>query len=147
MKIYIGSDHGGFELKKVLIRWLETQKHEVEDCGAFKLDENDDYPDFAFRVARKVASKKDSKGILICRSGVGMSIAANKVKNVRAAAVWDERSARHAVIHDNVNVISLAGDWLGEDKAKNIIDVFLNSKFDAQEKRIRRVNKISNYEK
>ncbi|MEN8253150.1 MAG: RpiB/LacA/LacB family sugar-phosphate isomerase [Patescibacteria group bacterium] len=145
MKIFIAADHGGFGLKEKLVRWLREQKHDVEDCGAFKLEGGDDYPDFAFRVAEKVAKAKHSRGILICRSGAGMSIAANKVKGIRAMFAYDEKSVRHGVEHDNVNVISLSGDWLGEDRAKRIIDVFFQSRFDNQEKRKRRIRKITNY--
>jgi len=142
MQIFIGADHGGFLLKTKLFMWLRENGYLVEDCGANELNESDDYPDFAFKVAENVATDKNSRGILLCRSGAGMAIAANKVKGIRAVDAYDTKSARHSVEHNDANVISLAADWLGEDEVKRIIEVFLKARFSGAERHVRRLKKI-----
>lgn len=147
MTIYLGADHGGFELKQTLLTWLKEKKWEVVDCGANKLDEADDYPDYALAVAKEVARNQYDRGILLCRSGAGMAIAANKIKGIRAVDAYDTKSARHAVEHNNANVISLAADWLGEDEVKRIVMVFLEANFTGESRHTRRLAKIAKIEK
>ena len=145
MKIYLGADHGGFELKEKVKIWLQRLNYQVEDCGAFSLDENDDYPDFAFEVARKVAKGgANERGILFCRSGGGMVIAANRLQQIRAVDAYDQRSAKHARTDNDANVISIGADWIDFVKVKEIIQVFLETEFDQQPRHIRRIKKISN---
>ena len=153
--IYIGSDHGGFELKEQMKEWLGQWQCQFEDCGAFKLDPEDDYPQFAFAVAQKVSKKdslledclweKASKGILICRSAGGVIIAANKVKGVRAVAVYDEKMASHARLHNNANIIGISGDWTNPEEAKKIVKTFLDTQFSNEERHARRLEQIKQY--
>ncbi|MCM2325713.1 MAG: RpiB/LacA/LacB family sugar-phosphate isomerase [Candidatus Woesearchaeota archaeon] len=153
--IYLGSDHGGYELKEHIMRYLLKKKNEVEDLGNVEYQPKDDYPDFAFSVAIRVG-KEDSpkmrwenrpKGILFCRSSGGMVIAANKVKNVRAVSCSDVKSAEHARRDNDANVIALPGDWLTTKKAEKIIDAFLETEFTKAERHVRRIKRISDYEK
>lgn len=146
MKIYLGADHGGFDLKEVVKQWLIEKKYEVEDCGAYALDPNDDYPDFAFKVAERVASQADDIGILFCRSGSGMAIAANKLTNIRAVDVFDLTSAIHAKTNNNANIICLGADWMNPQETKLIIENFLNTTFLGEERHSRRLEKIHAYE-
>lgn len=125
-----------------------------EDLGAYKLDPDDDYPQFAFAVAEKVSHeddmtktwKKRTKGILACRSAAGVVIAANKIKDVRATAAFDETSARHSREHNDANVIALSGDWLDEEKAKKVLKVWLDTEFSGLERHKRRIEQIRNKE-
>lgn len=147
MKIYIGADHGGFEMKEEIKKWLIEHSYEVEDCGNTVFDSDDDYPDFAFPVAEKVAnSNETAKGLLICRSGGGVVISANKVKGVRAVDVFDQKSVLHARSHNNANIISVGGDWVSIAEAKEIIKTFLETEFKNEERHVRRIKKISDYE-
>jgi ribose 5-phosphate isomerase B len=146
MKIYIGSDHGGFELKSKLKVWLENLGHQVEDLGADSLVQDDDYPDFALKVAQAV-SDGDSLGILICRSGGGMVIAANKVAGIRAVDIYDQKSAVHAKQDNNANVVTISADWNDEESVKKMLTSFLEAVFTAEERHLRRINKILEYEK
>ena len=115
MKIAIGADHNGFELKNnTLIPWLESQGHQVIDAGAYEHDSEDDYPDFANNVAMEISSGTADKGIIICGSGVGASIAANKVRGIRAAICHDTYSAKQGVEHDDMNVICIGSKIIGE---------------------------------
>ncbi len=143
MTIFLGADHGGYQLKQTLFFWLKQKKIEVVDCGALELDPADDYPDFALAVAKQVRRNKSNRGILLCRSGAGMAIAANKVKGIQAVDAYDLKSARHAVEYNNANIISLAADWLGEDEAKRIVEVFLEARFAGETRHVRRLNKIA----
>ncbi|MCX8008572.1 MAG: RpiB/LacA/LacB family sugar-phosphate isomerase [Patescibacteria group bacterium] len=143
--IYLGADHGGFELKERIKEWLSTWGEQYEDCGAVTFDPNDDYPKYAFAVAEKV-SWENRKGILVCRSSGGVVIAANKVQGIRAVACWDELSARHAREHNDANIIALAGDWINEDTAKKIVHVFLSTPFSNEDRHVRRINQITEYE-
>ena len=138
--IYLGSDHGGFELKEKVKLWLTEWGYEFEDLGNLKLEQDDDYPEYAFAVAKKVAEDDEvNRGILICRSAVGMVIAANKIKKARAAAVYDETMARLSREHNNANIIGLSGDRLNDDQAKKIIKIFLKTKFSGEARHRRRV--------
>lgn len=145
MKVYIGADHGGYQLKEELKGYLKELSYGVEDMGAHELDPEDDYPDFVFPVARRVASEPDSKGIVIGRSGNGEAIAANKVKGVRAAVCWNEEVAKKAREHNNANVLSLGADYITTDNAKKIAKAFLETPFSGEERHKRRIEKITSY--
>ena len=141
MKIAIGSDHAGFKLKEIVKAFLKRKKHEFRDFGA--PDENPvDYPDYAYPVAESVARGEFDRGILICGSGVGMSIAANKVRGVRAVLVHDTYTAKQSREHGDCNVLCLAGRKLTRAKAGKIVDVWLKSEFSGDERHLRRIRKI-----
>ena len=147
MKIYIGADHRGFELKKELKKFLIEKGYEVEDAGAFKYDKDDDYPDFAEAVAEKVSKDDSARGILLCGSGTGMDAAANKVRGVRATLAFSKEITRAARNDDDVNVISLPADFLKSQEAEEIAEIFLKTPFEAAERRVRRLQKIAEIEK
>jgi ribose 5-phosphate isomerase B len=144
--IYLGADHAGFALKEQIKIWLNEWGLEFTDCGNTIFDTNDDYPDFAFAVAKNIIADPESKGILACRSATGMVIAANKVKGVRAVAAFDERSARHSRTNTDANVLALPGDWFSEEKAKEILKTWLDTPFSKEERHIRRLTKIEQFE-
>ncbi|MBS3123274.1 RpiB/LacA/LacB family sugar-phosphate isomerase [Candidatus Woesearchaeota archaeon] len=144
-KIYIGADHAGFELKEKLKNYLK-KKYNIIDLGNKKLEVNDDYPVFGRRVALKVAKDKKSLGILICGSGAGVCIAANKIKSIRAAVAEHIKDAFLARKDDDVNVLCLGGRNTKFQSAKKIVDKFLETKFEAVKKRIRRLNEIKKLE-
>lgn len=152
--IYLGADHGGFELKEKLKKWLKEWGHDFDDLGNLELDPDDDYPDFALAVAKEVAQEDDSnkpwkeraKGILVCRSGGGVVIAANKVKGIRAVDVFDAKSARHSREHNDANVIALSGDWMNEETVREAVKVWLETEFSKDERHVRRIGKIIAYE-
>lgn len=141
--VYLGADHGGFDLKEHIKKWLTEWNIPFEDCGPYTLDPDDDYPDYAKKVSEKVGVSKEAKGILICRSGGGMVIAANKKKGVRAVFVFDERSVAHAREQNDANVISLASDWTKTEDAKNLVHLFLTTPFSGIERHARRVEKLN----
>jgi len=148
--IYLGADHGGYKLKEAVKEWLEEWDYQFEDCGAFQLDMEDDYPDFAFAVVEKMSleaaeAKAEAKGILVCRSAAGMVIAANKKRGIRAAAGRDVKSVRHARVDNNINVLAVAGDWTKEEEAKKMIKTFLETKFSGEERHVRRLKKIREF--
>lgn len=147
MKVYIGSDHGGFELKNYLKAWLVEQGHTVEDCGNTVLDPADDYPQYALAVAQKVVQDPESKGVLICRSGVGVSITANKVKGGRASLATSLEEVAHAREHDDLNILALSGDYMSKEEAKTYVTAFLETKFSQGERHVRRLKQISDYER
>jgi len=143
MEIVIGSDHGGFELKEKLKEWLAGEGHSVEDVGC--TGEKCDYPDFGAAVAKKVAGQTEKIGIAICGTGIGICMAANKVKGVRAAMIYDEFTAKMAREHNNANVVCLGGRTIDEGKAKEIVGVFLSAKFEGG-RHLKRVQKIADLE-
>ena len=147
MKIYIGADHRGFEMKEELKKFLAEKGYEVEDVGAFKYDKDDDYPDFAEAVAEKVSKDDSARGILLCGSGTGMDAAANKVRGVRATLAFSKEITRAARNDDDVNVISLPADFLKSEEAEEIAEIFLKTPFEAVERRVRRLQKIAEIEK
>jgi len=147
MKIFIGADHGGFALKATLMDWLSKQNYQLEDCGAFFMDPGDDYPEIAFTVAEKTVAESGTLGILLCRSGGGVAIAANKVKGARAVAASDEVSARHAKEHNDAQILVLGADFVSSvEKAKKIVEVFLSTDFTQEPRHQRRIAQIHNYE-
>lgn len=147
MKIYLGSDHAGFKVKEKLKKFFEKKNIDYEDLGAEKYEEKDDYPDYAFKVAKKVSKDKGSRGILICGSGMGMEIAANKVKGIRAVAPYDEYSAKMSRLDNDANVIGLRGRRFPFEKIKRIVSVWLKTDFSKAKRHKRRINKISSYER
>ena len=143
MKISMGSDHAGFKLKEALVAYL-AKKHQVLDMGTYS-DDSVDYPDYAFTVSKQVADREVDFGILICYTGIGMSISANKVKGIRAALVLNVESAKLTREHNNANVLCLAAKDTPLDLAKQIVDTFLNTAF-LGERHERRVDKICRFE-
>lgn len=145
MRIAIGSDHAGFALKEDLRDWLRDQNIEVVDCGTFS-PEPVDYPDIAFTLAEKVARGEVERGILVCGTGVGMCMAADKVKGIRCAVCHDTTSARYSRSHNDANVLALGARIIGKELAKDIVKVWLNTPFSGEERHVRRINKIKEYE-
>lgn len=146
MKVYIGADHRGFELKERLKPWLVTQKHDIVDCGNTKLDPLDDFPDFSFAVAEKVSGDGKARGILICGSGGGVTIAANKVVGIRCVVAGNIEDVTHNREHDDANILAIAANFTSEKEAKELIRAFLETKFSGEKKYARRIAKISDYE-
>jgi ribose 5-phosphate isomerase B len=144
--IALGADHGGFALKNELAKRLH-QKYGVIDLGAHQLDPDDDYPDFSLAVARAVASGKAQRGILICGSGVGACVAANKVPGVRACVCHDTYSAHQGVEHDDMNVLCLGANIIGIELAAELMDSFLKANFSGRESYQRRLNKVLDIER
>ena len=144
-RIYIGADHGGVELRDKVIEKLRDEGYQITDLSG-KYDPEDDYPDIGIKVGEKVA-KENVLGILICRSGAGVCIAANKVDGVRAAMAISPKQARKGVEDDNVNILCLSADHVSEEENMEIIDSFLGAIFITEERFIRRINKIKAYEK
>jgi len=143
--LYIGADHAGFYLKGELKKYLKELGHQYEDLGNKELNSQDDYPDFALKVGKKVA-ETDGKGILICSTGLGMAIAANKVAGVRAAVCWDDFTASQSREHNDTNILCLAGKALDVEIAKKITRRWLETEFSGEERHVRRLGKISDYE-
>ena len=146
MKIGICTDHGGYALKKVIHEFLIKMGYGVVDFGAFKQDDEDDYPDFVIPMARAVAAKDVHRGIAICGSGVGASIAANKIAGVRAALIQDHFSAHQGVEDDDMNLLCLGGRVTGFASAEEMIVAFLNAEFSGAERHLRRLQKIKQLE-
>jgi len=144
--IYLGADHRGYNLKEKIKQWLVDFGYEYKDCGAFEYNKDDDYPDFARAVAEKVVGDTKAKGILVCGSGIGIAIAANKFKGIRAGTGVVPEQIKDSVNDEDLNVLALSADYLDEDKAKEIIKAFLEAKFSGAERHIRRLNKIKGIE-
>ena len=142
MRIAIGADHGGYDLKNELSAQLKQAGHQVVDLGAHAYDAADDYPDFAKLVAEAVASGQAERGVLACGSGVGACIAANKLKGVRAGVCHDTYSARQGVEHDDMNVLCLGARIVGVELARELLAAFVNARFSAEERHVRRLNKV-----
>ena len=147
MKIGIAADHGGYELKQLIHKFLQSTDHEVKDFGAFELNELDDYPDMIIPLARALSNKEIEKGIAICGSGVGAAIVANKIRGVRACLITEHFSAHQGVEDDDMNLICLGGRVTGPVVAIEFVQTFLNAKFSEGEKYVRRLNKIKALEK
>ncbi len=141
MRIAIGSDHAGFKLKDQLIKYLRKKRIQVKDFGTYS-EESCDYPDIAFPVAKAVAAKKFNRGILICGSGVGVSITANRMKGVRAVNVSDVYTAKMSREHGDSNVLCLAGRRLKTPQAVRILETWLKTPFSGEERHRRRIRKI-----
>ena len=145
MKLAIGSDHGGFELKELIVNYLQEIGHEVMDCGCDSL-ESVDYPDFSEKVCFEVRSGVCEGGILICGTGIGMSIAANRYKDIRAALCHEAFTARMSREHNNANVLTLGGVLVGSNLARQIVKTWLETEFGGG-RHTRRVDKIMAIEK
>ena len=146
MKVSIGSDHAGFPLKSLIADALRGEGHAVTDVGAWSEDSSD-YPDFAASVARAVAAGQAERGVLVCGTGVGMSIAANRVHGVRAAAVSEPVSARLSREHNDANVVCLGARIVGPEVALDIVRAFLSASFSGGERHVRRIAKIAALER
>ena len=146
MKIHLGCDHAGFELKEKVVSHLKNNGHEVIDQGAKKFDALDDYPVFCFLAAQAAAKDPSSLAIVIGGSGNGEQISANKIKGVRAALAWSAETAKLAREHNNANVMGLGGRMHSESESLAIIDAFIDTVFSNEERHVRRINQISGYE-
>ncbi|HSH31464.1 MAG TPA: RpiB/LacA/LacB family sugar-phosphate isomerase [Candidatus Saccharimonadales bacterium] len=145
MKIYLGADHAGYELKNQLFEHLVHKGYEVEDVGAGTLDQADDFPRYAYDVAVKVLGgedKDDDRGILICGSGQGVAMAANRVRGIRAAVIWNEAGAKETRQDNNSNVLSLPARMIDQETAFAIVDTWLTTKFSGAERHQRRIDQI-----
>jgi ribose 5-phosphate isomerase B len=145
--IYISSDHGGYGLKSYLVSELAKKGVALTDIGPEKLDMEDDYPEFAALLAVKVTESPENKGILICRNGVGMSIAANKYRGIRAALSWNPDHVLSSRKDDNSNVLVLPADYISSEEAMKIVDTWLNTPFKGEERFVRRLAKLAALEK
>lgn len=143
MKIGIACDHGGFDLKNTILDFLKGKGYEVKDFGAHKLDTCDDYPDFVIPLAKAVSLKEVDRGIAICGSGVGASVAANKVTGIRAALIHDHFSAHQGVEDDDMNLLCLGGRVTAYAAAEEFVSAFLNAKYVGNERFKRRLDKVS----
>jgi len=146
MRIHIGSDHAGLELKSQLIEHLVGNGHDVTDHGPYEYDAVDDYPDFCIPAAEAVAKDPASLGIVLGGSGNGEQIAANKVKGIRAALAWSVETAKLAKDHNNANVVAVGGRMHELPLVKEIIDTFIAHPFSSDERHVRRIDKISAFE-
>jgi ribose 5-phosphate isomerase B len=146
LRIALGTDHAGFEFRNEVAEILAALGHDVDDVGAHVLDPQDDYPDFALRVAQAVASGQAERGVIVCGSGVGASIAANKVHGVRAAMCHDTYSAHQGVEHDDMNVLCMGARIVGIELARELLGAFLGAVFSGEERHRRRLGKIMDIE-
>ena len=141
MKIAIGCDHGAFDLKNAVVKHLQGQGHEVCDFGCYSLD-SCDYPDFAEAAAKAVASGECEKGIVLCTTGIGISIAANKVKGIRCALLSDSLSARMTREHNDTNMMAMGAGIVGKNLALEIVDTWVGTAFSGEAKHQRRIDKV-----
>lgn len=139
--IAVGCDHAGYDLKNELIRHLEDRGYEVRDLGTYSTD-SCDYPDYAKKVCEEVVAGRAEKGLLVCGTGIGMSMAANKVRGIRAAVLSDEFSARATREHNDANVLCLGARVLDKDRAVKLLDIFLDTPFSEGVNHIRRIGKL-----
>jgi len=146
MRVAVAADHGGFLLKAEIVDLLASLGHTVTDLGAAELDGNDDYPDFALAAAFAVREGDADRAIILCGSGVGASIAANKVKGVRAGVCHDTYSAHQGVEHDDMNVLCLGARVIGSEPAKEIVTAFVGAEFIGKGRYLRRLNKVLDIE-
>ena len=146
MKLAVGSDHAGFELKTTVIKYLSIHGHEVIDCGTNNTV-SCDYPDYAAAVCKEIVEGRAERGILICGTGIGMSIAANKVKGIRAACCSDTFSARFTRLHNDANVLCFGARVVGEGLALDLVDMFISTEFENSGNHPHRVAKIAKMEK
>ncbi len=142
MKIYIGAGHRGFALKESIKEWLMGMNYDVVDCGARQYDATDDYPDYAAAVARYVATDVQARGIVICGSGSGVCVAANKKKGIRAGLGFHPDQIRDATAHDHLNVLCLSADYTQPEDARLYVEEFLRTEYSREPRHIRRVSKL-----
>ncbi len=142
MRIAIGADHGGYVLKEDIVALLQQAGHQVADVGAHALDSSDDYPDFTRLVGEAIQRGEVERGIVICGSGVGACVAANKLRGIRAGLCHDTYSAHQAVEHDNINVLCLGARVVGVEVAKELVQAFVRAQFSGEERHVRRLAKV-----
>jgi ribose 5-phosphate isomerase B len=143
MRIAIGADHGGFSIKADIIALLHKAGHQVVDMGAHTLDSSDDYPDFTRLVGEAVQRGEAERGIVICGSGVGACVAANKMRGIHAGLCHDTYSAHQAVEHDDINVLCLGARVVGVEVAKELVQAFVGAQFSGEERHVRRLAKVA----
>ena len=146
MRVIIASDHAGLRLKEKVKRYLKKKRIEYEDLGTDSFT-SVDYPDYALKVAEKVVKNKNTRGILVCGTGTGMTIAANKVKGIRAVAAYDAYSAKMSRIDNDTNVLGLRGRFFPFEKIRKIITVWLDTPFSGEHRHKKRIKKIADYER
>jgi ribose 5-phosphate isomerase B len=146
MRVYLGSDHAGYELKNHLVDWLTQHGHEPVDCGPHIYDAQDDYPPFCLRAAERTAADAGALGVVIGGSGNGEAIAANKVRGVRCALAWSEETARLGREHNNANVLSVGGRMHSLDEATSFVAVFLATGYSGEKRHTRRIDMLAAYE-
>ncbi len=145
--IYLGADHGGFPAKEEIKKRLPEWGYDFIDLGNKELDQNDDYPDYGHAVATKVAENlEENRGIVFCRSGIGMDVVANKVKGVRSAQVFNKEMAKKSREHNNANVLSIATDYLELSQIEAIVKTWIETPFSGEERHVRRLKKIEEFE-
>lgn len=157
--VYLGADHRGYELKEKIKSWLSNWGYEFEDIGAREYNKDDDYPDFAATVAMAVALRTSSepqssslsksenaRGILICGSGIGVAIAANKIKGIRAGTAMKAEQVKASVNDEDLNVLAISADYISEYDARDIVKIFLETKFSGAERHVKRIDKIKKLE-
>ncbi len=146
MKVYLGTDHAGFQLKEEIKRFLAELGNEVEDCGALSLDPTDDYPDFCAEAARKVAANPGSMGFVFGKSGAGEAMVANKIDGIRATLGVNEENVKLTREHNDANVLSLASIFYDNETAKKLAKLFIETPFSGEERHQRRIDKIKQIE-
>ncbi|QQS39150.1 RpiB/LacA/LacB family sugar-phosphate isomerase [Candidatus Woesebacteria bacterium] len=146
MTIYLGTDHRGYKLKENIFQWLVDGGHLVEDYGAYELNPDDDYTLHAEKVASVVAREKEAFGILLCGSGVGMAVAANKFDNIRASVGKEVDQVKAGRCDDDLNILVIAADFTSETEAKEMIETFLQTRFDGEVRHVRRLEDIKRIE-
>jgi len=147
MKVAVGADHAGFPLKEQIADAIRAAGHQVIDCGATELIPGDDYPDYAERVAQAIRSGQAERGVLICGSGVGASVAANKFNGIRAALCHDTFSAHQGVEDDSMNILCLGARVVGPSLAEELVIAFLRARFSNAERHARRLAKVIGFER
>lgn len=146
MRVYLGSDHAGYDLKQHLVQWLKDAGHEPVDCGPHLYDAEDDYPPFCLRAAERTAADPEALGIVIGGSGNGEAIAANKVKGVRAALAWSEETATLGREHNDANVLSVGARMHTQEQATRFVELFLSTPYSGAERHSRRIEMLTEYE-
>lgn len=146
MKVYLAADHAGLELKDKLKTYLTEKNYEVEDCGAFEYDKDDDYPDFISGAAERVAKENGSLGIIIGKSGAGEAIVANKIKGIRAGLGFSRENVLLLRTHNGANVLALGSAFVSDEQAKELVSLFLETPFSGEERHKRRIEKIKQLE-
>ncbi len=142
LRVALAADHGGYPLKAELLPWIRARGHEVLDLGAFALEPDDDYPDFAEAAGQALVSGRAERAIIVCGSGVGASIAANKIPGIRASLCHDTYSARQGVEHDDMNVLCLGARVVGVELARELVAAFLHATFGGEQRHRRRLEKV-----
>jgi ribose 5-phosphate isomerase B len=146
VRVYLGSDHAGFELKAALVKWLNEAGHEAVDCGPASYNPDDDYPVYVMRAASAAVAEPSSLGIVVGGSGNGEQIASNKIRGVRAALVWSQETARLARLHNDANVLSLGAREYSVEEAVGFAQVFVQTAFSGEARHARRLKMIADYE-